>query len=242
MIVYKPVSDIHAMSFDLDDTLYNNTPYIMLAEQYLLTYIAEYYPEAAHISKSEWQKFKLAALKEAPNLQHDMGMLRTVTLTKGFIYAGLNSNDIPDAVSDCFDVFYRQRSNFKIDNRIRKVLSYLRKKIPIVAITNGNVDCERIGIQKYFSHILQAGKDGKMKPSADMFDKASALLGMSPRNILHVGDNLEKDVSGALEAGFKSAWFAVDRPMRINNEQTTVLPHLQLRSLGELKWIAKNFT
>ncbi|MEM0911653.1 MAG: HAD-IA family hydrolase [Pseudomonadota bacterium] len=241
MIVYKPVSDIRAMSFDLDDTLYNNMPYIMLAEQYLLTYIAEYYPQAAHISKNEWQQFKNAALEEAPTLKHDMGMLRTVTLTKGFIYAGFNSDEIPDAVSDCYDVFYQQRSNFTVDEKTSKVLSYLSRKLPLVAITNGNVDCEKIGIDKYFTHVLHAGKDGRMKPSSDMFNKACMLLDIPPENMLHIGDSLEKDVKGSLDAGYKSAWFAVNRPMLIKNEMSPVLPHLQLESLDELKLIAKNF-
>ncbi len=242
MIVYKPVSQIQAMSFDLDDTLYDNMPYIVSAEQYLLTYIAEYYPQAAHISKSEWQQFKLAALEEAPDLRHDVGMLRTVTLTKGFIYAGFNSSDLPDAVSDCFDAFYYQRSNFKVDDGIKKVLSYLSKKLPLVVITNGNVDCSKIGISKYFTHILHAGKDGKMKPSSDMYDKASKLLDIHPSAILHIGDNLDKDVKGSMDAGFKSAWFAVNRPMQINNESLPVLPHFQLQAFDELKWIAKNFS
>lgn len=239
MIVYKPLDTIRAITFDLDDTLYDNWPYVKRAEQYLLTYIAEYYPQAAHINKREWQQFRLDALREAPNLKHDVGMLRTVTLTKGFIYAGMHTDEIPDAVTDCFDVFYRQRSNFRVESTHTEVLGYLSKKLPLVAITNGNVDCQKIGIADYFTHILHAGKDGRMKPSEDMFNKASLLLEVPPEKILHVGDNFEKDIEGAIHAGYQTAWYAANRAMDINNENVSILPNLQLTEFSELKSIIK---
>jgi putative hydrolase of the HAD superfamily len=237
VIIYKPFAKIHAISFDLDDTFYANWPYIVEAEQYLRSYISEHYPQAAYYSSSDWFGFKNAALKEDPELRHDMGALRLITLRSAFEKSGLPKADINQAVKKCFDAFYFKRSDFKVDDDIHHTLATLARKVPLVAITNGNVNLQQIGIDTYFTHVLHATKEQRMKPYPDMFNKAATLLSLAPEHILHVGDNLEKDVWGATRAGFKSAWFAYDRPMNLNTEQVLTLPHVQLDSLASIEYL-----
>ncbi|GLR69210.1 HAD-IA family hydrolase [Agaribacter marinus] len=240
MIIHKPLPKIEAISFDLDDTFYDNWPHIKAADQYLLDYISKHYPQAAHYTRQDWTLFKLKALQEQPELAHHVSVLREVTLTKAFVFAEMNAEDIPSAVSKCFDAFYDKRSDFMVSKGIRRLLRSLSYRLPLVAITNGNVDCKKIGIGKYFSHILLAGPDGRMKPSADMFNKASILLNIPPEKMLHVGDNLDKDIKGAIDAGYNTAWYAADRQMAISNERDArLLPHIQLKHLKELKRIIK---
>jgi FMN phosphatase YigB (HAD superfamily) len=45
---------------------------------------------------------------------------------------------------------------------------------------------------------------------------SSKYLKLLPAQILHVGDNLKKDVWRAANAGYKSAWFTVNRNMDSN--------------------------
>jgi putative hydrolase of the HAD superfamily len=73
-----------------------------------------------------------------------------------------------------------------------------------------------------------------MKPNIAMFDAAQAHLNIPHGNILHVGDNLPKDVYGAIKAGYQAAWYAEDRSMNIRNERAPVLPHIQLSKLAQL--------
>ena len=70
--------------------------------------------------------------------------------------------------------------------------------------------------------------------SPAMFNEASQLLNIEPKYILHVGDNLIKDVQGAVNSGYQSAWFACNRSMNLANEPVTMLPHLVLNTLDEL--------
>ncbi|MGQ8364585.1 HAD-IA family hydrolase [Glaciecola sp. 1036] len=234
MIVYKSLPRISAITFDIDDTFYDNTPIIRAAEKSLSNHIEKTYPAASALNKPDWLRFKKDALASDPSLQHDMGSQRKAVLTKAFMHIQMSPELIPNAVEDCFTTFYNKRSDFSVRQEIVDVLSALAQHFSLVAITNGNVDCEAIGISNYFKHVLHAGKDGRMKPNPDMFDKASNLLAVPPANILHVGDNLEKDVKGAINAGYSSAWYADDRKMLISNEVLTVLPHIQLRSLSDL--------
>jgi putative hydrolase of the HAD superfamily len=239
MISYKPMHHIRAISFDLDDTLYDNMPYIREAERCLSKRIKKRYPLAAELSQKKWRKIRKSILEQQPELANDIGLLRATTLTKGFVEAGMPSDIIPYAVTDCYDYFYEKRSDFEVSKDIRKVLKKLSAKVPLAAITNGNVNCEAIGIAKYFTHVLHANVDLPMKPNITMFKQVSELLDMPSKNILHVGDCLKKDVEGAINAGYMSAWFAMDRKMDLNAENMSLLPHVQLSALKDLKQLIK---
>jgi putative hydrolase of the HAD superfamily len=234
MIFYRRWNPIKAMSFDLDDTLYNNHPFIISAEKAMYQRMAEAHPIAAHTDKAFWRGHRNALLKSQPQLKNDMIILRQQTLMAGFKALGLTGIELRESVDDIYDCFYAQRSNFKVDPPIIEILAQLAEKIPLVAITNGNVDLDRVGISPFFSECFHASIKQPMKPSQVMFDLAKNHLGMASHEILHVGDNLEKDVMGARKAGFKTAWYAINRQMDLMNEATSVLPDIELSSLSEL--------
>ncbi|MFQ3248423.1 HAD-IA family hydrolase [Glaciecola sp.] len=234
MIIYKPTPKIKAMTFDLDDTLYDNWPYIIEAEKGLLNFIAKEYPDSSHLTKDDWQQYKRSALRDDPELFSDMGDLRRVVLSKGLEEAGYRGQALERAVQTCFDWFYFERSNFKVGDAECQLLAKLSEQIPLIAITNGNVNTQQIGIDGYFQKVLKASRQSPMKPSPHMFDEAAKLLSIERASILHVGDHLIKDVWGACNAGFSSAWHACDRPMKLRNETVQVLPNVEIKHLNEL--------
>jgi putative hydrolase of the HAD superfamily len=234
VIIYKPTPQIKAMTFDLDDTLYDNWPYIIEAEKGLLNFIAKEYPDSSHLTKDDWQQYKRTALRNDPELFSDMGDLRRTVLTKGLEDAGYSGKVLEDAVQTCFDWFYFERSNFIVGDNELQLLAILSEHIPLIGITNGNVNTQQIGIDDYFQTVLKASRQRPMKPNPHMFDEAATLLNVERASILHVGDNLEKDVWGAHNAGFSTAWHACDRPMNIQNEPVQVLPNVEIRHLNEL--------
>jgi len=234
VIIYKPTPKIQAMTFDLDDTLYDNWPYIIEAEKGLLNYIADTYPGCSHLAKDDWQQFKRQALQNDPDLWSDMGDLRRTTLTHGLERSGYVGDELSNAVEDCFRWFYHARSDFEVPADVCEVLAAIAKKMPIMAITNGNVNLTQIGIAAYFSCVFKANRQSPMKPHRHMFNAAAKELAVPTQHILHVGDNLEKDVWGATRSGFSSAWYACDRPMNLNQEPTTALPNVQIQQFNEL--------
>lgn len=62
-----------------------------------------------------------------------------------------------------------------------------------------------LGLAPYFEHVVGSADCGHAKPDARIFERASALLGLSPDRILHVGDTYEADYVAAQEAGFHAA-------------------------------------
>lgn len=235
MIFFRNIRRPKAMTFDLDDTLYDNYPIMRQSERALADYMNERFPDTQALSDAQKRQIKLSVLRESPELCNDMGEWRRRTLTRIFTESGYSKEDVKHHAEECFTYFYHQRSNFKVAHDVLDTLAYLAERVPLVAITNGNVNLEQIGIAEYFSTSFHARLDQPMKPDPTMFERARACLSCPASTILHVGDNLEKDIMGARRAGFASAWFAINRPMQLNTEDTRVLPDVFLHRLSELK-------
>lgn len=234
MIFYKRLKPINAMTFDLDDTLYENTSVILKANALLLQFMHNKFPETLILPDNYWRGLQKKLLIDSPILKNDMGKLRLEALQLGFKNLGYKQPQAQQAAQQCFEYFYIQRSDFSVSQNVHSVLSKLSNKLSLVAITNGNVDLQSIGIEQYFSACFKASVDWLMKPDKAMFDAAQQHLAMPADNILHVGDNLHKDVYGAIDAGYQAAWYADDREMALNKEGTYTLPHVQLHSLDNL--------
>ncbi|GGW84255.1 HAD-IA family hydrolase [Alteromonas halophila] len=233
MRFFRPLATVSAVTFDLDDTLYNNEPVIRYATQQLQLHLKQHYPRAGALTPSEWQLINRALIAQTPALASDMGQLRLRALRQA-LQNDVDASDIHAAAQSCFDFFYAARSDFKLDDEVHTTLEQLSAQVPLIAITNGNVNAKTVGFEHYFTHILHASTARPMKPHPAMFEEAASLCGLAPQHMLHVGDNLEKDVMGAHRAGFQTAWFACNRPMNINREPPTVLPTVVLDNLDEL--------
>jgi HAD superfamily hydrolase (TIGR01549 family) len=234
MIYYKKLNPIQAITFDLDDTLYENTSVIVKAEHSLIEFMHNQYPVTKDVNKDFWRSQQKAHFLANPSLKNDMGELRRLSLESGFMALGLSGDKLDVAIKRCFEHFYFQRSNFSLHKDIHSLLKSLSDRLPLVAITNGNVNLQQIGLDDYFSACFQASVELPMKPNKAMFVAAQAHLNIPPENILHVGDSLQKDIYGALKAGYQTAWYAEDRKMNMLNEKTHVLPHVQLSQLTQL--------
>ncbi len=242
MQFFRSINKVEAMTFDLDDTLYNNDHIIRRAEKALEAHIAKHHQHAAALSASDWLSLKRAAIAKDKRLASDMGQLRRVVLTAALSNTAPDKittqlekeGELTEAVEACFNCFYDARSDFTLAKDVHNALKAVSKSLPIVGITNGNVNAEKIGIDSYFDTILHASTSRPMKPAQHMFDEAAARLNVAPKHILHVGDNIIKDVYGAINAGYQAAWFACNRPMTLHNEPVSVLPHVALNNLSEL--------
>jgi HAD superfamily hydrolase (TIGR01549 family) len=234
MIYYKKLKPIQAITFDLDDTLYENTSVIIEAELSLIKFMHDRYPVTKNVNKDFWRAQQKLHFLADPLLKNDMGKLRQLALKSGFTALGLSGSELDTATKQCYEHFYFQRSNFCLHKNVHSLLKTLSDKLPLIAITNGNVNLQQIGLDNYFSACFKASIELPMKPSKAMFAAAQAYLNISPGNILHVGDNLRTDIYGALKAGYQTAWYAEDRKMNIRDEKAHVLPHVQLSQLTQL--------
>lgn len=211
-----------ALSFDLDDTLYDNRPHIEKATRWMADTLAD------EIGKRvNWQGYKDRVLAARPELTHDVTECRRSWLSLGLKEQGIQAYQ--QRADELMDEFIAVRSDFVVPQASHQLLAKLCEKYPLVAMTNGNVDIERIGLKDYFSHIFYAGGVYRSKPFGDLFDAAAESLNLPRERIAHIGDHPITDVYGAVSNGYQAVWLN-DR----GAFEPLVLPHLALTQLDEL--------
>lgn len=228
MQVYKALQPFKVLSFDLDDTLYDNKPVIAAAEQAMLEALAELTPVSQATDSHFWwqQRVKLAHVE--PEIRHDIGRWRLLGIESGLIELGINRADARVMAEKGYAAFLHERTRITLTDDVIRLLQALASRYRLIAITNGNACIDKMGIGDLFEFSLQAGPDGKMKPYSDLFHAAVTRLQVSPAEILHIGDSHRADVMGALNAGCQAAW------LDHYQSPVSVLPHIRLTDIKDL--------
>ncbi|CAM3921267.1 HAD-IA family hydrolase [Rheinheimera salexigens] len=228
MQIYKQLQPIQALSFDLDDTLYNNKPVIAAAEQAMLLALAQHLPSKLTTDSDFWWQHRQQLARTNPEIRHDLGRWRLLSLEAGLLSLNLPQTDASAIANIAYGAFIQQRTTITVDIEIQQLLAALAKHYQLIAITNGNACIDKMAIGQWFQFSLQAGPDGRMKPYPDMYLKAAQQLNLAPQQILHIGDSHRADVIGALNAGCQTAW------LDHHNSAISVLPHIRLTNVQML--------
>ncbi|CAN5797634.1 HAD family hydrolase [soil metagenome] len=200
---FKPLV---AITLDLDDTLWPVWPNIEAAERDLLAWLSTNAPRTAtRFDAAALRAQRNAVLQDHPEWAHDLGALRKEGLRRALIAAG----DDPALAEPGFEVFYAARQRVQMFDDALPALERLSARYPLLALTNGNADIERVGIGRFFRGAVSAHQVGFGKPDARIFHEACRRLELQPAQVLHVGDDGLLDVVGALGAGLQAAW--IDR-------------------------------
>ncbi|PSJ45138.1 HAD family hydrolase [Zobellella endophytica] len=206
MRFYKRLGPVKVLSFDLDDTLYDNVPVMAAAETWLLDALKQDHPESTLLGKESLAAVKRQLLQERPELAHDVSACRRAVLTEGLRRQGVAEARAAMLAEEYYLGFLAERGRIQVPEVTHRVLSTLGLRHRLAVITNGNLPLERTELAPYFETVLRAGPDGRMKPAPDMFLALAERLGVAPSEILHVGDHINTDVAGAVRSGCQAVW------------------------------------
>ena len=96
---------------------------------------------------------------------------------------------------------------------VPEVLSALQGRFELFVVSNFDgrlrVILEHLGVSKYFRNIFLSSELGADKPDPLIFQRALKLSGFSPNEVLHVGDDPERDWAAAEKADLRV--FKLDR-------------------------------
>ncbi|MDC8015007.1 HAD family hydrolase [Tahibacter soli] len=194
--------NILAITLDLDDTLWPIAPIVLRAEEKLDAWLRANCPKVADAYPIPAMRALREAISAAhPHLAHDFTAQRRLSLA-----AALEPHGHGDALDAAFEAYYAARNEVDLYPDVRDALARLAARVPIVSLSNGNADLERIGLRPLFAGTVTARDFGAGKPAPEIFRHACALAGVAPAHVLHVGDDPELDVIGARNAGLKTAW------------------------------------
>jgi len=116
-----------------------------------------------------------------------------------------------------FEVAYEHFAEagvWKLYPDVLDVLEQLQERFQLAVISNfdGRLRfiLQHLGISKCFSHIFISSELGADKPDPEIFRRALKLMHLNANEVLHVGDDPERDWKAAKETGLLV--FQLDRP------------------------------
>lgn len=219
---------IRAITLDLDDTLWDIGSVIVRAEGLLHDWLHERFPRITQRhSVDSMRQVRIDVSQRYPDLGYDISELRRRALRWHADDAGYAQVDVEQG----FEIYFTARNEVQLFPEIISALAELSARWPLLALTNGNADLQRVGIAEYFQGSVSAAEVRAAKPDPAMFRHAAASLGCVPGEILHVGDDPVTDVQGARAAGFPAVW--MNRHGQAWPEPLSP-PTWELRTLGAL--------
>jgi putative hydrolase of the HAD superfamily len=198
------VKHIRALTFDLDDTLWDNRPVLMAAEQTLYEWLCRHYPRIGlHYSLEDMWTLRQDLLQKNTELRHDVTALRKTSLRHAAESAGYDQR----LVEPAFAVFLEARHRVTLYSDVVPAIQRLRDAgYRLGSLTNGNADVQRLGLGHLFDFSLSAASVGKSKPHPLMFQEACRLAQVDAAELAHVGDEPHSDITGAQNAGVTAIW------------------------------------
>ena len=195
---------IRALTFDLDDTLWDNRPVLMAAEQTQYDWLCRHYPRIGlRYSLEDMWKLRQDLLQENMELRNDITALRKTSLRRAAESSGYDNR----LVEPAFAVFLEARHKITLYSDVVPAMHRLRDAgYCLGSLTNGNADVQRLGLGHLFDFSLSAASVGKAKPHPRMFQEACRRAQVDAAELAHIGDEPGSDIAGAQNAGVMAIW------------------------------------
>lgn len=234
MHFYRALKTVKAITFDLDDTLYDNTECLIQAEAALISAIQQYEP-LKDVTLAEHKHDKANLLLEQPEIYHDVINWRVQTIKKMLVQKRVAQEKFNVIIDDVMGQFIEWRHKMIIPDSSFETLALLSEKYPLAVITNGNAEIAKMGLEQYFQFSLRGGEHGRSKPYTDLFHIAASRLSQSAEHILHIGDHPIADVTGAINSGFQACWLNISKQNINQNQEANIVPHMEIIALSEIR-------
>jgi len=222
------MKNIRFLTFDLDDTLWDNRPVLFAAEQSLYDWLALHYPRIGdHFTVESMRELRMQLARRDPQLRYHMTALRKRSLQLVAKTAGYDDS----LVDPAFDWFLEARHRITPYADVVPALQKLRRAGYLLgSLTNGNADVSRLGLGALFHISVSAESVGSAKPDPGMFKHACGIAGVDAEEMAHIGDEPETDVAGAIAAGATAIWMnRLDKPA-----DPDLAAHAMVRDMSEL--------
>ncbi|MFD0666296.1 HAD family hydrolase [Ramlibacter sp. MAHUQ-53] len=220
---------IRAISLDLDDTLWPIWPTIEHAERVLREWLAAHAPMTAalYANPGALREIRNEMERLRPDLHNDLSALRRESIRLALYRAG----EDPLLAEAAFEVFFDARHHVTFYPDVLPALEFLAARYPLVALSNGNAQLHRVGLDHFFQAAINAREFGVGKPDPRIFHAAAGAVDLTPHEVLHVGDDTLLDVLGAQNAGMQAAWANRKEALWPHEDQA---PEIEVYGFNEL--------
>ena len=197
---------IRLVTFDLDNTLWAVDAVIRRAENALNDWLDLHVPEYNRLPADSRKAIAESVTAADPAIVHDISRLRETVLRETVEQCGYSQAHAARLAADAFAEFMDWRHRVQFFPAAVDVLAELASVYTLAALTNGNANFERLGLDRYFAFGYCAAEVGAKKPDPAMFERAMVHAGVTPDEAVHVGDHAVDDVQGAAAVGMATVW------------------------------------
>ncbi|WP_104202979.1 HAD family hydrolase [Billgrantia saliphila] len=212
---------IEAITFDLDDTLWDNHGVMVATETghyaWLDDELADWLRLRGRMPRQRFaERFPLESFEQRrralarahPLHRGDFTWLRERALREMLGEYGLDPAAAEQWAGATMERFMALRHRVAPHPEVEPLLTSLGERYRLASITNGNVEIERLSLGRHFPVAIAAGAMLAPKPDARPFLAALARLATAPARALHVGDSWREDVEPARRLGMQVAWIS----------------------------------
>jgi|TARA_B100001964_G_C14261588_1_gene615845 putative hydrolase of the HAD superfamily len=209
---------IQVIAFDLDDTLWSVGPIIFKAERRLNDWLQQEVPQILYDVDS-MRSLHHELLELEPDLGNKITESRRRLIERALLLSKINIDEATELSHQAMDVFLEARNEIVFFEGALEAISLLANQFTLGALTNGNADIKKIGLDSYFSFAFSAEEVGAPKPAENLFRQALAHTNTRPQQMLYVGDNPVLDIDVANNIGMHTVW--IKHPGQENTGETS---------------------
>ena len=205
-----------AILFDAAGTLFYLTKtvgdhYAFVGREIALDLDAQKLESAFHAA---WKQMSPRTAIDGPRENDDKGWWRElVGLVFDRVAPSLSKLDRDNFFEIAYEHF-AEAGVWELYPEVPEVLEQLRPRFQLAVISNfdGRLRfiLQHLGISKYFSHVFISSELGADKPDPEIFRRALEIMHLNAKEVIHVGDDRERDWKAAAAVGFSV--FRLDRP------------------------------
>ncbi len=178
-----------------------------------------------HAFYSAWKKMPRRAAIVGPRENDDKGWWRElVGLVLDQVAPSLSEFDRDNFFEIAYEHF-AESGVWELYPEVPGVLEQLQPRFQLAVVSNFDgrlrLILQHLGISKFLAHIFISSEIGADKPDSEIFRRALRLIDLKPSEVLHVGDDPQRDWEAASAAGLSV--FRVDRPKNSLRDLITAL-------------------
>ncbi len=161
-----------------------------------------------------WKKMPQRAAIDGPRENDDKGWWRElIDLVLDQVAPSLSELDRDNFFEIAYEHF-AEAGVWQVYPEVPDVLGQLQPRFELAVISNFDgrlrLILHHLGISKFFTHIFVSSELGVDKPDPEIYRRAVTLMKLHPNEVLHVGDDPQRDWEAATAAGLSV--FRLDRP------------------------------